>query len=115
MSKLENFLLLQQQRAVGNTTFMLKGLNFERKAVIFFLTVNEAREAMRRIIDIEQIPLEAVGFGNMMIGNVHFATIGGLANQNFRRYMGMAVMIDHHALEFLISKEREQWMKSATS
>jgi hypothetical protein len=108
MSKLQNLLALQQHRMVGNTTFMLTGVQFNMRAYLLFASTSHAIHAMEALIRQQDIDLHFVDRTQMRIGKVHFSTINLLNDANYGRLWGMPVQVDHHALRLLVEDEQKR-------
>lgn len=89
-----------KHRQVGNTTFMLYGLSYDRPAIILFTTLSSARHAMDEVVRAH--PGVRVNWASMTIGEVRFATIALLRLDGVHMPQGIPVMVDHHALDSLI-------------
>lgn len=110
-SKLQNLVKLQQHRQIGNTTFMIKGIAFNKPAIMIFASIAHAKESMERIIRDEKIPVDFVDRAQMKIGKVQFTTVAALTDEKYGYYWGMPVQIDHFALAQLIEQEYKKWLK----
>ena len=107
MSRLQNLIDLQNQRRIGNTTFMMKGLAFDRPAIMLFATIDHAKGAMHDIVRREKLPEEVILWGDMHIGKVRFGSIHLLTDANYKSLRNVPIMVDHFALDLLVKEERK--------
>lgn len=111
MSKIDNLIKLQQHRQIGNTSFMLRGMSFNRPAVFVFANISHARNAMEQLIRDENIDLGFVDRASMTIGKIAFRSVSILADEKYSYYWGTPVQIDHFALALLVQEEQKRIIK----
>lgn len=108
MSRLGNLMKLQQHRQIGNTSFMLKGIVFQRPAIFVFANIRHARDAMDMLIRDEDLPAMEVNRAAMTVGKIAFCSISILSDEKYGYYWGKPIVVDHFALALLVEEEQKR-------
>jgi len=110
MSRLDNLVQYQNFRRIGNTTLMMRGVSFDRPAIIMFDSLHSAR----RMFDDYKVGFRSEDTNpfDLRLGNVFFKSISMLDNLDWahghRPEKMMPIIIDHFAMQILIQEDRDE-------